>query len=68
MTITAALAAELGILTAALDEPDADIAHSLRQLALTAASAIASYLGLSVLVALSDPPLAFTTLADGGGG
>jgi hypothetical protein len=62
--INAALAAELEILTAALDEPGADIAHSLRELALTAASAIASYLGLSVLVA-SDPPLAFSAMADG---
>ena len=65
MTITAALAAELEILTAALDEPGADIAHSLRQLALTAASAIASYLGLSVLVARTDPPFVCTILADG---
>jgi hypothetical protein len=63
--ITADLAAELEILTATLDEPGADIAHSLRQLALAAASAIASYLGLSVLVAHSDPPLAFTSLGDG---
>ena len=65
MKITAALAAELEILTAALDEPGTDIGHSLRQLALTAASAITSYLGLSVLVARSDPPFAFTSLADG---
>jgi hypothetical protein len=65
VTINAALAAELEILTAALDEPGADVADSLRQLVLTAASAVASYLGLSVLVARSDPPLAFTVLADG---
>lgn len=65
MTINAALAAELEILTAALDEPGAGIADSLRQLALTAANAITSYLGLSILVVGSDPPLAFTVLADG---
>jgi hypothetical protein len=65
VTITAALAAELEILTAALDEPGIDIAHSLRQLALDAAAAITSYLGLSVLVARSEPPFAFTVLADG---
>jgi hypothetical protein len=62
---TAALAAELEILTAALDDPGTDVAHSLRWLALSAAAAVTSYLGLSVLVARSDPPLAFTVLADG---
>ena len=62
---TATLAAELEILTAALDDPGTDVADSLRWLALSAAAAITSYLGLSVLVARSDPPLAFTVLADG---
>lgn len=65
MTIPAALAAELEILTAALDQPDADIAHTVRQLALNSAAAITTYLGLSVLVAGGDPPFAFTILADG---
>jgi hypothetical protein len=67
VTITAALAAELEILTAALDEPGADIAHSVRQLALNATAGVTSYLGLSVLVGRSVPPFAFTTLADGMG-
>jgi hypothetical protein len=65
VTITAALAAELEILTAALDQPGADIARSVHQLALNAAAGVTSYLGLSVLVGRSDPPFAFTILADG---
>jgi hypothetical protein len=59
------LAVELEILTAALDQPSTDIAHTLRQLALNAAAAITTYLGLSVLVVRSDPPFTFTSLADG---
>ena len=65
MTINAALAAELEILTAALDQPGTDIARSVRQLALNAAAGVTTYLGLSVLVGRSDPPFAFTALADG---
>lgn len=65
MTITAAMVAALGILTEALDEPGADIAHSLEQLALAAAAAIPTYHGLSVAVPRSDPPFTLTTLADG---
>jgi hypothetical protein len=63
--ITAAMAASLGILTAALDEPGTDIAHGLSQLALAAAAAIPSYLGVSILVSHSDPRFICTTLADG---
>jgi hypothetical protein len=65
VTMTAAMVAALGILTEALDEPGTDIAHSLQQLALAAAAAIPTYHGLSVVVPLSDPPFALTTLADG---
>ena len=65
MTNTADLAVELEILTAALDQPGTDIARTLRGLALNAAAAITTYLGLSVLVVRSDPPFAFTSLADG---
>jgi hypothetical protein len=61
----AALAAELEILTAALDEPGADVAHSLRRLALDAAAAVSTYLGLSILVSSAEPPFAFTALAAG---
>jgi hypothetical protein len=65
--ITAALVADLGILTAALDEPGTDVAHSLRQLAADATAAVPTFLGLSVTVARSDPPFTFTVFVDGAG-
>lgn len=65
MTITAAMAASLEILTAALDDPATDIARSLRLLALDAEAAVPTYLGLSIAVPQSDPPLTVTSLADG---
>ena len=65
MKIGAALAADLGILTAALDEPDADVLDSLHQLGIDAQAAVTTYLGLSVTVDDIDPPFTFTTLADG---
>lgn len=64
MKIGADLAATLGILTAALDEPGADILQSLHQLGVDAQAAVPSYLGLSIIVNGSDPPFMFTTLAD----
>jgi hypothetical protein len=65
MKIGAALAADLGILTAALDEPGADVLHSLHQLGVDAQAAVPTYLGLSVTVDGSDPPFTFTTVEDG---
>ncbi|HXB89694.1 hypothetical protein [Mycobacterium sp.] len=65
MKISAALAADLGILTAALDGPDADVLHSLHQLGVDAQAAVPTYLGLSVTFDGSDPPFTFTTLEDG---
>jgi len=65
MKIGAALAADLSILTAALDEPGADVLHTLRQLSVDAQAAVPTYLGLSVTVDGSDPPFTFTTLEDG---
>ncbi len=65
MKIGAALAADLTILTAALDEPGADVLHTLRQLSVDAQAAVPTYLGLSVTVDGSDPPFMFTTLEDG---
>jgi hypothetical protein len=65
MTIGAALAADLGILTAALDEPGVDVLHSLHLLGVDAQAALPGYLGMSVTVDGSDPPFAFTTLEDG---
>ena len=65
MKIGAALAADLGILTAALDEPGADVLHSLHRLGVDAQAAVPTYLGLSVTVDGSDPPFTFTTVEDG---
>jgi hypothetical protein len=65
--ITAALAEDLGILTAALDEPGADVGDSLRQLMADATAAIPTFLGLSVTVDGSDPPFTFTTFVKGVG-
>ncbi len=65
MEIGAALAADLGILTAALDEPGADVLHSLQQLGVDAQAAVPTFLGLSVTVDGSDPPFTFTNLEDG---
>jgi hypothetical protein len=65
MKIGAALAADLDILTAALDEPGADVLHTLHQLGVDAQAAVPTYLGLRVTVDGSDPPFTFTTLEDG---
>ena len=65
MKIGAALAADLGILTAALDEPGADVLHTLHQLGVDAQAAVPTYVGLSMTVDGSDPPFTFTTLEDG---
>ena len=65
MKIVAAMAADLAILTAALDEPGADVAHSLRRLTADATAAIPSFLGLSVTVDGGDPPFTFTTFVEG---
>jgi hypothetical protein len=64
MTISAAVAADLGILSAALDEPGADVLHSLHRLGVDAQAAVPTYLGLSATVDGSDPPFTFTTFAD----
>jgi hypothetical protein len=45
MKIDAALAAYLDIRTAALDEPNADVLHTLHQLGVDAQGAVPSYLG-----------------------
>jgi hypothetical protein len=65
MKISAAMAADLGILTAALDEPGADVLHSLHRLGVDAHAAVPSFLGLSVTVDGSDPPLTFTSFEEG---
>jgi hypothetical protein len=65
--IAAALAADLSILTAALDEPGTDVADSLRRLVADATAAIPTFLGLSVSVDGTDPPFTFTTFVIGVG-
>lgn len=65
MKITAAMVTSLDILTAALDEPGADIAHSLHQLNIEAAATVPTYLGLSVIVSHNVPRFICTTLTDG---
>jgi hypothetical protein len=65
--IAAALAAELGYLTAALDEPGADVADSLRRLTAAVTVAIPTFLGLTVTVVGSNPAFAFTAFVDGVG-
>lgn len=67
MNIAAALAADLGVLTAALDGPDGDVADDLRKLTADATIAIPTFLGLSVTVRGSDPPFKFVTLVEGVG-
>ena len=64
MKVTAALAADLGILTAALDEPGTDVAHSLRQLVADTTAAVPTFLGLSITVTGSDPPFTFTVVVE----
>jgi hypothetical protein len=65
---TASLAAELAALSAALDEPGSDIEKGLRQLAATAAAAVPSYLGLSMVVTQHDPAFTITLLDHPGTG
>jgi hypothetical protein len=65
MKISAALAADLGILTAALDEPGAGVLHSLHRLGVGAQAAVPTFLGLNVTVDGSDPPFTFTIFEGG---
>jgi len=65
MKFTASLAADLHSLTAALDDPEADVAASVRRMAADTAAAIPSFLGLSVVVSQHDPAFTFTVLDDG---
>lgn len=64
MEISAALAADLAILTDALDEPGVDVAAMLRQLASDAKAAVDSYLGMSVAAGHSDTALNLTMMEE----
>ncbi len=65
MKISAALAADLAILTATLDEPAADVLHSLHRLGVDAQAAVPTFIGLSVTVDGSDPSFTFTIFEEG---
>ncbi len=65
MTIPAGLAAELHLLTQALDLPGVDVAATLIRLAVDAQTAVASYLGLSVAITANRSEFDFTVLCDG---
>jgi hypothetical protein len=69
MSMSAALAAELVVLTEALDDPDADLNVLLGQLAHDAGIAVPSFLGLAINVALdlSDSPIIFSSFSFGAG-
>lgn len=65
MKITAALAAELSLLTEALDDPGFDVLDSLVRLAADVAAPIPTYCGLSVRVEGDGPPFTLTELEPG---
>ena len=62
MTIPSALAGDLGLLTDALDLPGTDVASTLEALASDAATAVPSYVGLSVRVRTDHGHVELTTL------
>lgn len=64
MDITAALAADLAMLTEALDEPGVDVAQMLARLAADAKVAVSSYRGLTVIVEHAAYPLILTAMED----
>jgi hypothetical protein len=63
--ISAALAADLALLSDALDLPGDAITEAVRQLAADAGLAVRSYLGLSVFTAGGQPSFSFVLMADG---
>jgi hypothetical protein len=64
VTISPGLAAELALLTQALDLPGTEVADTLTRLAADAQSAIGSYLGLSVVITANGSEFDFTILRD----
>jgi hypothetical protein len=65
MTIPAGLAAELDLLTQALDLPDADVAKTLTRLAADSQTAVDTYLGLSVIIIANRSRFDLTVLNGG---
>ena len=64
MEITAAVAADLAALTEALDEPDADFAMLLHQLAADAKVAVGTFVGLTIRMIIGDQPSNLTVFED----
>ena len=64
MEISKALAADLALLTEALDEPGISIVDTVRQLAVDVGLAVRSFLGLTVFASGSGPWLTFSVMAD----
>lgn len=62
MELNAALAADLALLTSALDEPGVDVAESVRRLAADVRAAVPSYLGLRISAEAEEVTIVFTTL------
>jgi len=60
--ITAALAADLAILSEALDGSEADLADALRQLVADVRLAVPSYVGLTIAAGSASAPLSLTAL------
>lgn len=65
--ITPGLAAELDLLTQALDLPGTDVAETVMRLAADARTAVASYLGLSVAITAIQSQFDLTVLDDRAG-
>jgi hypothetical protein len=68
VTIPLALAADLALLTEALDLPGTDIATTMAALASDAATAVTSYVGLTVRLGTGDTGAVLTTLDDDSAG
>ncbi len=65
MTILPGLAAELGLLTQALDVPGTDVAETVIRLAADTHSAVDSYVGLSVMITANRCQFDVTVLDEG---
>ncbi|MCA1983791.1 hypothetical protein [Nocardioides nematodiphilus] len=65
MIISAALGADLALLTQALDAPGVDLAETVRRLTGDARTAAQSYLGLSVAITAFEATFDFTVLDEG---
>lgn len=60
MGISAALAADLNVLNAAIDDPDTDLDALLHALTTSLAAAVASYQGLTMTLAVDNHDISFT--------